>query len=170
MMSRVEIKSWAKEHVNGKRIDIWKSLLLCYLIIWITYFILGLISAFFNIQIISILTFILSIFIVTPLTFGICNFFKNFVVDNTTNIYDITSCYKDSFKIVILSFIVSTICMLGYICFVIPGIIFLLSFIIIPYIYENNRELGYTEILKLSYDMMKGHKLDFIVMQLSFIG
>lgn len=170
MMSRVEIKNWAKEHVSGKRWAIWKAVLLCFIISWITTFILGFISGFTNNEIISMLVSILSMFITMPLSFGVCKFLKNFVVNDTTDTYDVTSLYKDTVKIVILSILISIITMLGFVCLIIPGIILVFSFAIVPYIYENNRDLGYIEILKLSYNMMKGHKLDLLVLELSFIG
>ncbi len=62
------------------------------------------------------------------------------------------------------------IVMLGYICFIIPGIILTLSYSLVPIILIKKPELGIVETLKYSREKMQGHKLDAFVLGLSFIG
>lgn len=54
--------------------------------------------------------------------------------------------------------------------FVIPGIIKAYSYALVPYILAENTELDRSRVLKMSRDMMKGHKWELFVLQFSFIG
>ena len=78
-----------------------------------------------------------------------------------------TEYYLKGFGIFILQ---SLICLVGIILFVIPGIIFGLMYSQALYIYIQNPEMGIIECLKTSRLAMKGHKLDLVVLSLSFIG
>lgn len=53
---------------------------------------------------------------------------------------------------------------------IIPGIIKSLSYALVPYILEDNPALTSTETLRLSADMMRGHKGRLFGLYLSFIG
>ena len=52
----------------------------------------------------------------------------------------------------------------------IPGIIKAYEYAMVPYIVAENPNIGYKEALERSRDMMKGHKFELWVLQLSFIG
>lgn len=54
--------------------------------------------------------------------------------------------------------------------FWIPGIIKALSYSMSMYILAENPEIGALEAINRSKAMMNGHKMDFFVLQLSFIG
>ena len=54
--------------------------------------------------------------------------------------------------------------------FVIPGIIKAYSYTFVPYILAENPDLDTKRALKLSSEMMNGHKMEFFVLQLSFFG
>lgn len=58
----------------------------------------------------------------------------------------------------------------GIILFVIPGIILALAYAMVPYILRDHPELSVTETLWTSRMMMKGHKWELFVLELSFIG
>ena len=60
--------------------------------------------------------------------------------------------------------------MLGFICFIIPGIIIAFAYSMVPYLLVKHPELSATETLKASRMMMKGHKFDYFYLSLSFIG
>lgn len=58
----------------------------------------------------------------------------------------------------------------GFILFVIPGIILAFAYAMVPFILRDHPELSITETLWTSRMMMKGHKWELFVLELSFIG
>lgn len=54
--------------------------------------------------------------------------------------------------------------------FIIPGIVKSYSYAMVPYILAENPDLSGTEAIRISQQMMKGHKWRAFVLDLSFIG
>ena len=52
----------------------------------------------------------------------------------------------------------------------IPGIIKSFSYMMVPYIAAENTELDRKKVMKMSEDMMRGHKMEAFILELSFIG
>lgn len=59
---------------------------------------------------------------------------------------------------------------LGTICCVIPGIYLSYCYYLVPYILSENPEMRPMEAMRLSKEMMEGHKFNTFVLELSFIG
>lgn len=59
---------------------------------------------------------------------------------------------------------------LGYICCVIPGIYLSYCYYMVPYILSENPEMKPMEAMRLSKEMMEGHKFNTWVLELSFLG
>ena len=53
---------------------------------------------------------------------------------------------------------------------VIPGIIKLYSYRLVPYILKEHPEISGTQVITISRQMMNGHKWNTFVLDLSFIG
>ena len=55
---------------------------------------------------------------------------------------------------------------------IVPGIIKAFAYALVPYLLSDDKykDLGYREVLKKSEEMMNGHKMDYFVLNLSFIG
>src|ERR1035437_5839970 len=53
---------------------------------------------------------------------------------------------------------------------IIPGIIAAISYSMAPYIMAENPEIGIREAVNMSKSMMYGHKMDYFVLGLTFIG
>ncbi|MBQ8069640.1 MAG: DUF975 family protein [Bacteroidales bacterium] len=53
---------------------------------------------------------------------------------------------------------------------IIPGIIKSLSYEMVPFLIEDNPDLSAEDTLRLSSDMMRGHKMDLFFLYLSFAG
>jgi uncharacterized membrane protein len=53
---------------------------------------------------------------------------------------------------------------------IVPGLYFMYSYAMVPYIMHDEPDLGIIELLQKSRKMMKGNKIRFFVFQLSFIG
>ena len=62
------------------------------------------------------------------------------------------------------------VAVLSALTFGIAGIIFAYAWRMVPYILLDNPELTATQALKKSREMMRGHKLDLFLLDLSFIG
>lgn len=53
---------------------------------------------------------------------------------------------------------------------IIPGIIKSYSYILVPYLMHDNPELTCREALNRSEAMMKGHRMDMFLLDMSFLG
>ena len=73
-------------------------------------------------------------------------------------------------NIVLTMFLRSLFIGLGCILCVIPGIYLSYSYYMVPYILSENPEMKPMEVLRLSKEMMNGHKLNTWILELSFIG
>ena len=78
--------------------------------------------------------------------------------------------YRDFVRIAITMLLQYIFVVVGIILFVIPGIYLALAFALTPFILRDYPELGYTDALKHSMEMMRGRKLDLVLLYLSFIG
>jgi hypothetical protein len=57
-----------------------------------------------------------------------------------------------------------------YLLFIIPGVIKFFAYIMVPYILAENPNIGYKRALELSNEMTYGHKLNIVILRLSFLG
>lgn len=73
-------------------------------------------------------------------------------------------------KIVGVSLLTAIIVLLGTLLFIIPGVIFGLQYSQAMFIITENPDMGIWEAMQKSKQLMDGHKIDFLVFILSFIG
>ena len=59
---------------------------------------------------------------------------------------------------------------LGFILFIIPGLILGYSYRLVPYILADDPQIKGSDALRMSRSMMQGHKLSAFIYDLSFIG
>ena len=69
-----------------------------------------------------------------------------------------------------LSFVVGIFVFLWSILFIIPGIIAAISYSFVYNIKLDNPEMSVMECIAKSKEIMNGHKMDFFILELSFIG
>lgn len=165
-MNRVEIKNYAKEKLSGNLGSIWKILIIALGISLATGIVFGIL---FNNMDADILDSLLGI-LMMPLGIGTTAFFVSLIENENFEAKDLFKYYHDFVKVIGVTILMSLIVMLGYICFIIPGIILTLSYSLVPIILIKKPELGIVETLKYSREKMQGHKLDTFVLGLSFIG
>lgn len=165
-MNRVEIKNFAKEKLSGNLGSIWKILIIALGISLATGIVFGIL---FNKMDADFLDSLLGI-LMMPLGIGTTAFFVSLIENTNFEAKDIFKYYHDFVKIIGVTVLMGLIVMLGYICFIIPGIILTLSYSLVPIILIKKPELGIVETLKYSREKMQGHKLDTFVLGLSFIG
>lgn len=165
-MNRVEIKNFAKEKLSGNLGSIWKILIIALGISLATGIVFGIL---FNNMDADILDSLLGI-LMMPLGIGTTAFFVSLIENENFEAKDLFKYYHDFVKVIGVTILMGLIVMLGYICFIIPGIILTLSYSLVPIILIKKPELGIVETLKYSREKMQGHKLDTFVLGLSFIG
>ena len=165
-MNRVEIKNFAKEKLSGNLGSIWKILIIA---LGISLASTCVLSILFNKMDADFLDSLLGI-LMMPLGIGTTAFFVSLIENTNFEAKDLFKYYHDFVKVIGVTVLMSLIVMLGYICFIIPGIILTLSYSLVPIILIKKPELGIIETLKYSREKMQGHKLDTFVLGLSFIG
>lgn len=165
-MNRVEIKNYAKEKLSGNLGSIWKILIIALGISLAAGVVFGILFSKIDADILDSLLGILMM----PLGIGTTAFFVSLIENTNFEAKDLFKYYHDFVKVISVTILMGLVVMLGYICFVIPGIILTLSYSLVPIILIKKPELGIVEILKYSREKMQGHKLDAFVLGLSFIG
>lgn len=117
-------------------------------------------------------SFFIRLFFTNILSIGCYDFFLK-VADGGESpaVGTIFSGFKQSyFNKVLVMFVHSLIIGIGMLLFVIPGIIFSYMYRMVPYILAEDPTTSVGEALSRSSAMMKGHKMEAFIFDLSFIG
>ena len=119
----------------------------------------------------ELLDFLLSLFVVLPLSYGLSVSFLEYVRTNDLNIGRMFDAFKANYgRAIGVSLSVGVICLLGLIVLIVPGVIFAIAVSMSFYILKDNPELGVIDVIERSIQMMKGHKMEYFCLGLSFIG
>lgn len=157
-MDRIQIKELAKKQINGQ-IGLF---FLIYIIIYAIFLVISNVSGILSGCIGVIME--LSLF---SLYLGIAN--GN--IPGIKNIFDIFKNARLCGNGIILYLLISIYTFLWSILFIIPGIIKGISYSMAPYILiENEYYMSPSDALKESQRIMEGHKMEFLILLLSFIG
>lgn len=90
--------------------------------------------------------------------------------ENTVNEMISAGFKEDYGRVLGLMLLSSALVLLWSLLLIIPGLIKSYAFKMAPYIAEDHPELGPMECLKRSEILMHGHKLDLLILHLSYIG
>lgn len=139
----------------------------------------------------SLFVSLITIFLLQPLEIGVNQYLMDFDKNDYGENNTLFAPYKKIFKIFVLKVFITIVCALPLIIlFVISFMIHLSSQLIlpvvfigilanfvisyfyaaVPYIFNDMQENSIIEIMKTSRIMMKGHKFEFFVLTLSFLG
>ena len=114
--------------------------------------------------------FLLSILVFNPLSVGCYRFF----LQNSrgpAELNELGAGFKGDWgNVVLVMFLKNLFLALWTMLFIIPGIVKAYAYRMVPYILKEHPELSGTQAITLSRRMMKGHKGDAFVLDLSFIG
>ena len=114
---------------------------------------------------------IIGLLIYGPLTIGVSRFsLKLAKGDSNIKFKDLFSGFDVFLKSLIMNIIIMICVFVGTILFIIPGVIVQIMFSQANYILAENPEKSFMECLKESSRMMKGYKMDYFILELSFIG
>lgn len=187
-MSRKELKSLAKSQIKND-----------FAMIFLFYIIFGAISVIINgMQRVSIFNFgsitskgnyvylttpavisfcgisglalLLTLFFCSPISYSLSHAYLSLIEGKKVKFSMLAIGYTEAWgKSILLSFLIWIFTLLWSLLFVIPGIIKAYSYRMAFFILVDNPELSANEALQKSKEMMKGHKLDLFVLDLSFI-
>lgn len=170
-MNRVELKEWSKEKIKNKLSQIWKGLLVAIAAVLVLSLGSAIIQTIFGEK--SIITDVISIIveiISLPISIGLTAYAMKYIRKDELDNSLIFNYFGDLVKIALTMILMGIIIALGCVCFIIPGIYLAFSYMLVPYLLVERKDLTITETLQLSRKMMNGHKLDYFVLSLSFIG
>lgn len=165
-MTRQEIKEKAKQQL-GRNIfgNTW---LMALVVCLIEGAILGVVAG-----ISSFIGGVATIIVTGPLAFGVAFIFLNLARknDGQIDLKDIFKGFTDDFGgTLLLGLLQSLFIFLWSLLFIIPGIVKSYAYAMAFYIKVDHPEYDWKACLDESQKMMKGHKMDLFVLDLSFIG
>ncbi len=170
MKTRAELKAMAKESLQGKYGD---AIVITVLLFIISALIGGATAAFTtnmseeNAEIIeSIVELILS----GLFTFGYLSFFLKISRNEDVEINELWSKTSMFMTFIAAAILIGLFTTLWTLLLIIPGIIAAYSYQMTLYILLDNPDMNVMDAIKESKRMMKGHKMDYFILQLSFIG
>lgn len=123
-----------------------------------------------NFSVIAIAIFLVSAFIGPISELGQNAFYLNLCRNQTARFSDLFSKTSYFFKAFALKFITGLLVILWSFLFIIPGLIAIYRYSMAMYILTDNPEIGVMEAIKKSKEMMEGHKLDLVFLNISFLG
>ena len=168
-MNRVEIKNNAKESLKGNLEEAIKLILILAAIGFVSGMITGIGDANKNDAIILLGDFVS--FIATALvSFGSLSFFLKISRNEEVTYKELFSKTDMFIPYIIISLITGILTILWSFLFIIPGIIAALSYSQAMLIKLDNPEMDAMECIRESKRLMNGHKLDYFILSLSFIG
>jgi uncharacterized membrane protein len=109
-------------------------------------------------------------FICCPLVWSFGVMFLGFIRGEDLSVGKLFVGYKDSVRIFITYLLYIFSIVLGCFFFVIPGIILALMFSQACFILKDRPDFSAIDALRMSAKMMKGHKTNYFLLLLSFIG
>ena len=110
------------------------------------------------------------VLLINPVEFGCRNFFKR-NLDEPAKLSSLTFAFDKNYKNAVkTAFFKDLFIWLWSLLFVIPGIIKAYEYRLVPYIFAENPDMKYSDILAESSKLMKGNKWKTFVLDLSFIG
>ena len=109
-------------------------------------------------------------FAVNPIVLGAKGFYLR-AYDRTAKYDDLLDGFKNNYLNNVVTLVLRDVFTFLWSClFVIPGIIKMYEYRMIPYIISENPDISYSEAFKASREMMMGNKWKAFVFDLSFIG
>lgn len=180
-MSRQELKQKARESLTGKYGEAFIVMLLFSILTSVATNIGGAIATYIEFGsesyeiygttiTLSYMSEIISLIISSLLSFGYLNFFLKISRNENAEINDLWSKINMFFPYLGVSILIGLFTSLWSLLFIIPGIIASFSYSMTYYIMLDNPNMSCLDAIKESKRIMKGHKWDYFVLNLSFIG
>lgn len=156
-MTRAELKAAAKEQIRGK--------IGLYLVMSLIVFGIILVCGF-----IPFVGSIASFVIAPAFSLALCMFFLKLTKGEEVSVVDVFAGFNKTGRALWLNILISVFTFLWSLLLVIPGIIKAYAYSMSFYVLADNPELTASEALAKSQSIMRGHKMDLFILELSFIG
>jgi uncharacterized membrane protein len=112
---------------------------------------------------------ILTLLLTGAMTIGLCAFHLTFAKKGEAELPQIFDGFKQIIQAIIASFLMMIIVSVGYLLFIVPGVILSLGLSQTYFIMADNPGIKATDAMQQSWEMMKGHKGQLFMLGLSFI-
>lgn len=167
MVERSVLKSNAKSQLRGK----WGIAVVSFLIGIIIMSIFSGISNIVDSDGLKMVLGLITLLVSGAVCYGLCNISLNFANNNEVQISDIFAGFNSRvyLKTLGLSILVGLVVSIGTCILIIPGIILALMYSQAFFILCEDNDKGVIECMKESSAMMKGHKCELFILELSFI-
>lgn len=167
-MNRVDLKNWAKGKIKG---HLWELFIPIAIANFVSVFSIGAKSSTENGQFSYSAGFPIGIFLYF-VTVGLAYFMVQFVNDKEHSLKDLIRFADDYVRTFLTNLLQTIFVFLWLLLLIVPGIIKSLAYAMVPLLLADKKykELKPKEVLQKSEEMMNGHKMDFFVLSLSFIG
>lgn len=113
---------------------------------------------------------IIQLIIAGPMSIGLCTVFLNLFRDGKAKVESLFSGFNDFFNNFLLGLLVQVFTFLWSLLFIVPGIIASYSYAMAFYIQKDNPNMKETDAINASKLLMRGHKWDLFVLDVSFFG
>ena len=167
-MNRAEIKNWAKSKIKGHIIELIIPIAVASILSGLSIgqqytFEDGILKVHGGISL-GIFFYFVQV--------GLAYFMVKFIKDEKHEFADLFHYVKDYVRIFVVNILQIIFIFLWCLLLIVPGIIKAFAYALVALLLSDEKynQLGYTEVLKKSEEMMKGHKMDLFVFELSFIG
>ena len=120
--------------------------------------------------IVTVIALLLHIFLFNPLKVGSYSFFRKNVDNENPDLGELSGGFRDYGHTFITLLLMEVFVFLWSLLLIIPGLMKAYSYRLVPYLLADEPDLTATATLKKSEDMMRGHRWEAFVLDLSFIG
>jgi uncharacterized membrane protein len=110
----------------------------------------------------SLLTLILG----GPIGVGTAIFFLNLIRGYEVSIEQLFDGFRQFIPSLLLTIFTLVVVLLGFVCFIIPGVMLALGLSFGTYVMADNPELSAIDVMRKTWEMMDGHKLKFFLFSL----
>ena len=176
-MNRIEIKEEAKKMIVGNKWYIWKPLVFMALILGLCGGILGAIIGIVSSEgtstynILMGLASFISSFVGIIFAIGYTHYILEFVRGKKMEWKETINFAKEHWlNAFLVSLIVTVLTAIGFALLVVPGIILGIGLTFYQEVFVDNLNLSPMEVVKKSWDLTNGHKMEIFIFVLSFIG
>ena len=158
-MNRAELKALAKQQIKGN-----------IGILFVITLIIGLITGAASAIIPGIGTVVVTFVLAPAFSLSIYNIYLALAMGKKPEVKDAFIGFSDFWSSFKVTFLVGLFTYLWSLLFVIPGIVKACSYSQAMYILAENPKMSAREAINRSKEMMEGHKMEYFVLNLSFIG
>ena len=171
-MIRDELKANAKASLKGNYGDAITILVVFELISFAFGFVVGLLGGILNISenILDLINILGSLAISGLFGFGLSSYYLKLSRNEEVSWKELFNKTDMAIPYILITILTGIFTFLWSLLFIIPGIIAAISYSLVHYIKLDNPELSELEVIKKSKQMMQGHKMEYVLLSLSFIG